>query len=133
MIRSKYDKFFYFRTQADEDDDASPNDSLTLPCRRITGILPISTSQIAIYVEQGTTYDPQLESFNGAKNGFVNIQVNSNTSKGVIKAIVDAYNSAPPGGIIVIGDDSTTDVDGSTKVPKYIHKDIKQIGLIRNK
>ena len=133
MIRSKYDKFFYFRTVTDEDDDESPNQSLTLPCRRITGILPISTSQITIYFEQGTTYAPSTESFNHAKNGFVNIAVNSNTSKEVIKAITEAYNSAPPGGIIVIGDDSTTDVDGSTRNPRYIHRDIKSIGLIRNK
>ena len=132
MIRSKLDKFFYFRTHLDEDNDVSPNDSLTLPCRRITGILPISTSQITIYFEQGTTYFPSNAIY-GISHGFVNIQVNSNTSKEVIKAIVEAYNSAPPGGIIVIGDDSTIDADGSTRNPKYIHKDITQIGLIRNK
>jgi hypothetical protein len=133
MIRSKYDKFFYFRTITDEDDDESENASLTLPCRRITGILPISTSQITIHFEQGTSQRPHDDDFNGVKHGFVNIAVNSNTSKEVIKAITEAYNSAPPGGIIVIGDDSTTDVDGSTKAPKYIHKDITGIGLIRNK
>ncbi len=133
MIRSKLDKFFYFRTIEDEDNDYTSHDSLTLPCRRITGILPISTSQITIYFEQGTTYAPSTDTFNGVKHGFVNIAVNSNTSKEVIKAITEAYNSAPPGGIIVIGDDSTTDVDGSTRSPRYIHKDIKSIGLIRNK
>ena len=133
MIRSKYDKFFYFRTVTDEDNDENINHSLMLPCRRITGILPTSTSQITIHFEQGTTYAPEPESFDGVKHGFVNIAVNSNTSKEVIKAITEAYNSAPPGGIIVIGDNSTTDVDGSTRNPRYIHRDIKSISYIRNK
>ena len=127
MIKSKYEKFFYFRSQADEDDDDGADSSIMLPVNCITGILPISTTLVRIYFDQGTSADPAPETLQG-RNGFLDLTVNENKSKNVIESLVEAANaSGPSDGVILIADDSTTDFDGTNRNPSYIHADITGI------
>ena len=137
MQGEKLDKFFYFRAVEDEDNDDNIYDSIMLPVDKITGIrvgqernIGESRTKLVIYFEQA------LSGFVGGLgntevhrgvNGNVELIITADTSKEIIKAIVDASNAAPSDGIIVIADDSTTDADGSVRQPKYIHKDILQI------
>ena len=125
MIGKKYDKFFYFRTAADENDDDDLYSSVTIPVNRITGILPISRTIVRIHYVQGWSGATAWTAY-GVRgvNASLSLTVNQDTGRDVIKAIVDATNNAPPSGLIVIADDATTDVDGSTKQAKYIHRDI---------
>ncbi len=133
MQGEKLDKFFYFRTVSDEDNDDNHYDSIMLPVDKITGIRPTSRTVVRIYFEQALSGDTggfgTQEVLRGT-NGIVALTVNEDTSKEVIKAIIDASNAAPGGSVIVIADDSITDVDGSVRPPKYIHKDI--VGVASN-
>ena len=45
------DKYLYFRTQADQNDDDGIDDSLYLPARQIRAIVPTSTTAITIFFE----------------------------------------------------------------------------------
>jgi hypothetical protein len=124
MIKSKYEKFFYFRSQVDEDHDDDSAASIMLPVNCITGILPVSTTLLRIYFDQGTSVDPLSETLQG-QNGYLDLAVTANKSKDVIEALVEAANSsAPSDGVILVADDSTTDFDGTTRLPKYLHADI---------
>jgi hypothetical protein len=142
MIRSKYDKFFYFRTTADEDDDDNSVDSIMLPVNRITGVLPggvlftETRTKVIIYFDSATQ---QVLNFNqdltSGGYGHILLNINTDTSKDVIKAIVNAAGpNGPSDPVIVIADDTTVDVDGSTRPAKYIHKDILDVsGLVFNR
>ena len=130
MQGEKLDKLFYFRTVSDEDHDDNIVDSIMLPVDKITGIRPVSRTQLRIYFEQplsGFTSAYGSHELVRGVNGNVQLQVNEDTHKEVIKAIIDASNAAPSDGIIVIADDTTTDADGSVRPPRYIHKDIKNV------
>mgnify|MGYP003153486430 CR=1 FL=1 len=134
MIKSKYEKFFYFRSQVDEDDDDDAASSVMLPVNCITGILPVSTTLLRIYFDQGTAVDPLPETLQGI-NGYLDLAITENKSKDVIEALVEAANaSGPSDGVILVADDSTTDFDGTARNPKYLHKDISGIhGNISNR
>tara|TARA_R100001224_G_scaffold12916_1_gene6324 strand:+ start:2116 stop:2553 length:438 start_codon:yes stop_codon:yes gene_type:complete len=137
MQGEKLDKFFYFRAVEDEDNDDNRYDSIMLPVDKITGIRvgqerndSESRTKLVIYFEQalsGFTGGLGTQEVHRGVNGNIELNITSDTSKEIIKAIVDASNAAPGGSVIVIADDSTTDVDGSTRNPKYIHKDILSI------
>jgi hypothetical protein len=130
MQGEKLDKFFYFRTVSDEDNDDNIVDSIMLPVDKITGIRPTSTTKLRIYFQQPlsgfTSAYGGVEMVRGV-NGNVELDINENTSKEIIKAIVDASNAAPGGSVIVIADDSITDADGSVRPARYIHRDIKSV------
>ena len=45
------DKYFYFRTQADQDADDGIDDSLCLPVRQIRGMNPTSDTALTIWFD----------------------------------------------------------------------------------
>ena len=45
------DKYLYFRTQADQDNDDGSDDSLYVPAKAITGLVPTSTTVLTIFFE----------------------------------------------------------------------------------
>ena len=52
-------------------------------------------------------------------------------SKNVLVAIAEAANGHPHSdGVVVIGDDATTDYDGTTKAAVYVHSGITSVGAI---
>ena len=109
-------KFFYFRNEADEDDDDAAVDSGMVPVENITGLLPTSTTALTVFWKNQKNENVQDSAVLTITQGKV---------KKVIASIVSAMNRGPHSdGITVIADDSTTDYDGSTRAGVYIDPDI---------
>jgi hypothetical protein len=139
MTKSKYtDRFWYFRNQADEDDDDGTGDSLLIPVCNITGFLTTSSNQrMTIYFEgmnKGNVhYNDGAEDGVDGGNGYVVLNITAGKAKEVMQALVQVVNRGPHhDGVTVIADDSTTDADGTTRSPVYIHKDILSVQHIEN-
>ena len=103
------DKYLYFRTQADQDDDDGIDDSLYLPARQITALVPTSTTALTIFFE--SMYNNQ----GGTDNEVVisdSVVVNCTAGKvrQVMETLVRAINSNKlyGDGTIVVADDVTT-------------------------
>ena len=104
------DKYLYFRTQADQDDDDGSDDSLYVPAKAITGLVPTSTTVLTIFFESV---------LNQAGNGTDDENVISDSialtcRQGEVKQamidIVGAINSNKlyNDGVITVADDVTT-------------------------
>ena len=103
------DKYLYFRTQADQADDDGIDDSLYLPARQITALVPTSTTALTIFFEsmynnQGGTDDEVVISDS------VVINCTAGKVKQVIEHLVRAINSNKlyGDGLITVADDVTT-------------------------
>ena len=134
-MNSKYDKYWYFRTSTDEEQDDDAASSIMLPVNRITGILPDSTTRLFIYFKQHTSKTLPLEVANG-KNGYVKLNITQGEVKNVIKILVADLNASDrsnPTGITVIADNITTDFDDTTRAAVYIHPKITSCGAIVNR
>ncbi len=122
----KTKQFWYFRTVLDEIDDDATNDSVMLPVDSVKLIMPISTSQIAIYFKQGSSNNPPDESVGGT-NGRVTLNVTAGKTEQVMRTLIADINASPrskPSGVTTIADDTTTDFDDSTRSPIYIDSGI---------
>ena len=132
-MKTKYDKFWYFRTVADEDDDDDVLRSITIPVANVMSIAPNSTTTMVIRFKQPTSELPPSEIASN-KYGRVTLNMaNQGSMKAIIKRLVETMTSSDrdnPTGITVIADDVTTDVDGTTKAASYIHPDITACGGI---
>ena len=104
------DKYLYFRTQADQDNDDGSDDSLYVPAKAITGLVPTSTTVLTIFFESV---------LNQAGNGTDDENVISDSialtcRQGEVKQamidIVGAINSNKlyNDGVITVADDVTT-------------------------
>tara|TARA_R110000744_G_C19244897_1_gene549638 strand:- start:35 stop:460 length:426 start_codon:yes stop_codon:yes gene_type:complete len=103
------DKYLYFRTQADQADDDGIDDSLYLPARQITALVPTSTTALTIFFEsiynnQGGTDDEVVISDS------VVINCTAGKVKQVISTLIQALNSNKlyGDGLITVADDVTT-------------------------
>ena len=103
------DKYLYFRTQADQNDDDGIDDSLYLPARQITALVPTSTTALIIFFE--SMYNDQ----GGSDNEVVisdSVVVNCTQGKvrQVMETLVRAINSNKlyGDGTITVADDVTT-------------------------
>tara|TARA_R100001594_G_scaffold146723_1_gene198552 strand:- start:40 stop:462 length:423 start_codon:yes stop_codon:yes gene_type:complete len=132
------EKYLYFRAVADQDADDGVADSVYIPAKAVTGLVPTSTTVLTIF----------FESFNNeAGNGTDDENVISDSIpltctqgqvKKVMRTIVNAINSNHlyQDGVIVIADDVTTTHETSaagadeTVVGKYIDADITACGAI---
>ena len=113
------DKYFYFRTVADQDADDGIDDSLCLPVRQIRSINPSSDTAITI--------------------SFDILNVTQGKVKEVLGRLVEVMNASYPAysdGFVTIADDVTTTYLTSsaaadeTVVAQYIHPDITSCGAI---
>jgi len=132
---AKYNKYWYFRTVADEENDDSVNDSHMLSVSDLTGMVITSTTQITLYFRQYTGDMSMVENVN-RQNGRIRMTVTAGKTKQVLETLVATINASDrsnPTGITVIADDSTTDFDNTTRAAKYIHPAITDISqmLIR--
>jgi len=103
------DKYLYFRTQADQDDDDGIDDSLYLPARQIKALIPTSTTALTIFFEsmynnQGGTDDEVVISDS------VVINCTAGKVRQVMETLVRAINSNKlyGDGLITVADDVTT-------------------------
>tara|TARA_R100000501_G_C2596630_1_gene94966 strand:- start:53 stop:478 length:426 start_codon:yes stop_codon:yes gene_type:complete len=132
-------KYFYFRTEADEDADDDKAVSAMIPVDRFRGAIPTNSGSA------GTAADEITLFFESALNlaiapsvsseiiiqDSVLLNVTAGKAKDVCIAIAEAANGHPHSdGVVVIGDDATTDYDGSTKAAVYVHSGITSVGAI---
>jgi hypothetical protein len=105
------DKYLYFRTQADQDSDDGIDDSLYLPARQITAIVPTSTTAITIFFESMyNTFANVAEDLNVISDSVI-INCTAGKVKQVMETLVRSVNSSYPAysdGVIVVADDVTT-------------------------
>ena len=131
-------KFFYFRTEADEDNDDDKARSLMVPVDRFTGAIPTNSGAAGTAADEITMYfKSALNETGTGQNGEIVIQdtvllnVTSGKAKDVCIAIAEAANGHPHSdGVVVIADDATTDFDGSTKLAVYVHPGITSCSTI---
>ena len=103
------DKYLYFRTQADQADDDGIDDSLYLPARQITALVPTSTTALTIFFE--SMYNDQGGTDNEVViSDSVVLTCTQGKVKQAIQTIVQAINSNRlyQDGLIVVADDVTT-------------------------
>jgi len=132
------DKYFYFRTQADQDNDDGIDDSLCLPVRQIRSMNPSSDTAITITFD--SVYNTSTDGDNEVVIGdTVVLNINQGKTKEVLERLVEVINSSYPAyndGFITVADDVTTTYLTSsaaadeTVSAQYIHPDITSCGAI---
>ena len=125
------EKYLYFRTVADEDDDdAITADSVLVPVSKITGFYPSNSGQAGEAADELTIFFESINNIQTAgndevvKSDSVLLNITAGQSFNVMQAIVDAINAtgvAYQDGYIVIADDVTTNVAGTTIAAKSVH------------
>ena len=127
----------YFRTVADEDNDDNngAQTSCCFPASRLRAMNPTSDTALPLYFDS-------LKNTEGADNqadeitiaDTVALTVKANTHEAVMKALVRAINgkkSNPKSdGILVVADDVTTNVAGTTVAATYFDANITACGAI---
>ena len=129
--RSMYDKYFYFRSVADEDDDDAMVNSVMVPVKNITGMEPYDAiTKIRVWFENITEPKVAGGSFDkiSGNQGYADLTVTRGKIKEVMAEIVSAMNSGPHhDGVTVVADDTTTDYDGTTRAAVYLSADITAV------
>ena len=124
------EKYLYFRTVADEDDDDAAADTLALPARRIVAMAPSADTTITVWFESVNNMQTDGANELVLKDSAV-LTITSRRHKKVMQAIVRAINGGPhQSGFITVADDTTTDYDGSTRAAVYIDNDITAMAAI---
>ncbi len=129
-------KYFYFRTDADEDDDDANSNSVMIPVDRFRGAVPSNSSAgtsanvITLFFESALNTAAAGDNEHIIQDTVV-LNVTVGQAKNVLVAIAEAANGHPHSdGVVVIGDDATTDFDGTTKAAVYVHSGITSVGAI---
>ena len=130
-------KYFYFRTDADEDDDDANSNSVMIPVDRFRGAIPSNSSAgtsanvITLFFESALSMKGAGQNNEHIIQDTVVLNVTVGQAKNVLVAITEAANGHPHSdGVVVIGDDATTDYDGTTKAAVYVHSGITSVGAI---
>ena len=132
-LREAKDVMLYFRSVADEDNDdgaesaATNLTSLLIPASRLRWMNPLSNTTLGLYfdsIKNTEGADNQADEITIADS--VVLTISSNQAREVMNGIVRAINGNTTG-LVVIADDVTTNVAGSTVAAKYIHADITGI------
>jgi len=123
----------YFRSVADEDNDdgaesaATNLTSLLVPADRLRWMNPTSDTLLTLYfdsIKNTEGADDQADEITIADE--VSLTITSNQHREVMNGIVQAINASKTG-IVVVADDVTTNVAGSTVSAVYVHPDITGI------
>tara|TARA_R100000458_G_scaffold18285_1_gene15883 strand:+ start:471 stop:896 length:426 start_codon:yes stop_codon:yes gene_type:complete len=103
------DKYLYFRTQADQNDDDGIDDSLYLPARQIKALVPTSTTALTIFFE--SMYNTFTA---GDDEEVISDSVVINCTQGKVKQVMETLvrainsNKLYGDGTITVADDVTT-------------------------
>jgi len=123
----------YFRSVADEDNDdgaesaATNLTSLLVPADRLRWMNPTSDTLLTLYfdsIKNTEGADNQADEITIADE--VSLTISSNQHREVMNGIVQAINASTTG-LVVVADDVTTNVAGSTVSAVYVHPDITGI------
>jgi len=123
----------YFRSVADEDNDdgaesaATNLTSLLIPADRLRWMNPTSDTLLTLYfdsIKNTEGADNQADEITIADE--VSLTISSNQHREVMNGIVQAINASTTG-LVVVADDVTTNVAGSTVSAVYVHPDITGI------
>ena len=115
MENSKYDKYWYFRTEAEEDSDDDANSSLMLPIKNLVSMVPTGTTELTIYFKQASNGQPEVETNMTGQYGEVVLTVTQGKVKETISDLVALINAGPrhSDGVTTIADDSTVEFGGA--------------------
>ena len=126
-------KFFYFRTEADEDDDDDIARSVMFPVDNLIGMYPTSNTALTLTFKPLLPVQADGQDAAVINNDTIILNISSNQAKEVMVAIARAANAsgtAYSDGVIVVADDATTDYDGTTKAAIYLDSNITSCGAI---
>jgi phosphoribosylaminoimidazole-succinocarboxamide synthase len=121
MTNNNYGKYWYFRNQADEDNDTDMASSAMLPVENIVSMIPTGTTTLTIYFEKATHGTPAYETQTTGQHGHIHLTMKAGKVKDTIKDLVALMNAGPrqSDGVTVIADNSTTDYDNTTRQAVY--------------
>ena len=128
------EKYLYFRTVVDTDQDDGADNSLYVPASSITGLVPTSTTALTIFFTS-VRNEPGFAGGTGEEvvRDSVIINCTAGKVKQVMQTIVRAINSTAPlynDGVIVVADDVVTNLADDTVAAKYIDSGITSCGAI---
>ena len=134
------DKYFYFRTEADADDDSAiTGHSAMFPVNRLRGVIPSNTGAAGTSADEVTLFfEPVANESSITDNDFIiNDTVLLNVTVGqafnVCKAVAEAANGGPHSdGVVTVADDQTIIIDGAagTATASYLNSGITSCGAI---
>ena len=131
------EKYLYFRTVADEDDDdgdtasggVAPT-SIAIPASSIVGMAPSAAGTVTIWFQSARNRIAGATGEEVIKDSVV-LNVTTHRHKKVMDAIITSINGGPHSdGWIVVADDMTTTYGGDTVAANYIHRDLTSCGAI---
>ena len=104
------EKYLYFRTQADQDNDDGIDDSVYVKASSITGMFPTSATALTIFFESVKNQAGNGTDDENVISDSVALTCNQGKVKKVMRTIVNAINSNHlySDGVIVVADDVTT-------------------------
>ena len=131
------EKYLYFRAVTDQDSDDGSDDSLYIPAKRVTGLVPTSATVLTIFFESVLNESGNaIGDDEDVISDSVAITCTQGKVKEVMRTIVAAINSNHlySDGVIVVADDVTTTHETSTAgadetvVGQYLHPAITACG-----
>jgi len=125
------DKYFYIRKNADVDADDGIDDSVYIPVKNVTGIVPIDATSLCIYFDSAVNQAGNIAEDLNVISDFVDLTITAGYTKEVTKAIVQKINQFPHSdGVIVLADMSTTTLADATVAANVVHPQITAINAI---
>ena len=127
-------KYFYFRTEADEDADDDKARSAMIPVDKFRGAIPTNSSAGNAANVITLFFDSAINMAGAGQNGEIIIadtvllNVTAGKAKDVCVAIAEAANGHPHSdGVITVADDATNDANAKAV---YLHSGITSCGAI---
>ena len=104
------EKYLYFRAVTDQDSDDGSDDSLYVPAKRVTGLVPTSATVLTIFFESVLNEAGNGTDDENVISDSIAITCTQGKVKEVMRTIVAAINSNHlySDGVIVVADDVTT-------------------------
>ena len=125
------DKYFYIRKQADVDNDDGIDDSIYIPVKNITGILPIDGTSLGIFFDSVNNQAGNIAEDLNVISDFVDLTITAGFTKEVTRAIVQKINGFPHSdGVIVLADMSTTTLANANVAADVVHPEITAVNAI---
>ena len=130
------EKYLYFRAVADQDADDGLADSIYIPAKAVTGLVPTSTTVLTIFFESVLNEAGNGTDDENVISDSIALTCTQGKVKEVMRTLVAAINSNHlySDGVIVVADDVTTTYLTSTSaadetvVGKYVSPHITACG-----